>query len=216
MPAHLTTSSYATLSLLALRPWSGYELTEQAKRSLRFALPKSERSLYSEPKKLVEHGLATAADEPAGKRPRTVYTITDAGRDALNAWMTTRPTPPQLEAEALLRLLFADNGTLDDLRSALDAFAEDAADLHTQVTTINSSYLDGDHPFPNRTHLSVLFATFQLELYDLIERWTEFAKTEIEQWPSTDGLGTTPATEQILRLIADNRPILENRTSRNQ
>src|SRR5210317_1466693 len=82
MPSRLTTSSYAVLGLLAIRPWAGYELTQQATRSLRFAWPKSERLLYAEPKKLVEHGLATAHNESVGQRNRTVYTITDAGRSA--------------------------------------------------------------------------------------------------------------------------------------
>ena len=32
-----------------------------------------------------------------------------------------------------------------------------------------ASYLEGGHPFPDRTHLSVLFATFQLEVFRAIE-----------------------------------------------
>ena len=52
-------------------------MTQQATRSLRFAWPKSERLLYAEPKKLVEHGMATAHEESVGERSRTVYTITD-------------------------------------------------------------------------------------------------------------------------------------------
>ena len=209
MASRLTTSSYAVLGLLAIRPWTGYELTRQAKRSLRFAWPKSERLLYSEPKKLVEHGLATAYEESAGQRNRTVYTITDEGRAALAEWTTTAPQPPLLEAEALLRLLFAENGTTDDLIAALDAMADDAAELYEQVAEINSSYLDNQHPFPHRTHLSVLFATFQLELFDLIVNWVEFAKAEIATWPTTEGLGMTDRTETILNSIKERRSVLE-------
>jgi DNA-binding PadR family transcriptional regulator len=193
---------------LAIRPWAGYELTQQATRSLRFAWPKSERLLYAEPKKLVEHGLATALEEPVGQRNRTVYTITDEGRTALSEWMTTSPQPPVLEAEALLRLLFAENGTKDDLIAALTAMADDAAELYEQVTSINAGYLDGQHPFPERTHLSVLFATFQLELFDLIVRWVDFATAEIATWPTTEGLGMTGRTEAILIAIKERRSAL--------
>lgn len=209
MPPRLTTSSYAVLGLLAIRPWSGYELTRQATRSLRFAWPKSERLLYGEPKKLVEHGLATAEREAVGQRGRTVYQITSEGRDALSAWMTTSPQPPVLEAEALVRLLFAENGTTEDLIAALDAMAADAQTLADQVATINTGYLDGEHPFPERTHLSVLFATFQLELFDLIVRWVDFAKAEIATWPSTEGLGMTDRTVTILNSIKDRRSVLD-------
>jgi len=211
MPSRLTTSSYAVLGLLAVQPWTGYELTQQATRSLRFAWPKSERLLYSEPKKLVEHGLATALQESVGQRNRTVYTITHDGRAALQGWMSTAPEPPALEAEALLRLLFAENGSIADLTAALDQMAADAAERYAQVVTINTGYLDGLHPFPQRTHLSVLFATFQLELFDLIVKWVDFAQAEIATWPTTEGLGMTDRTEAILNNIKHQRSVLESR-----
>ena len=209
MPSRLTTSSYAVLGLLAIRPWAGYELTQQATRSLRFAWPKSERLLYAEPKKLVEHGLATASEESVGQRNRTVYTISESGRTRLTEWMATSPQPPMLEAESLLRLLFAENGTIDDLVTALDDMAADATASHERVTAINVGYLDGEHPFPDRTHLSALFATFELELFALIIKWVEFAKIEIATWPTTGGLGMTDRTEAILNSIKQRRSVLE-------
>ena len=209
MPSKLTTSSYAVLCLLAIRPWSGYELTQQATRSLRFAWPKSERLLYSEPKKLVAHGMATAHQESVGERTRTVYTITDSGRAALEEWMATEPQPPVLEAEALLRLLFADLGTTDDAAATLDKLADDAAETSRQVLEINAGYLDDRHPFPERVHVSVLFATFQLEFCDLIVRWAEFAKAEIGEWPTTDGLGMTDRTREILETVTRQQSVLD-------
>ncbi len=207
VPSRLTTSSFAVLCLLAIRPWSGYELTQQATRSLRFAWPKSERLLYSEPKKLVEHGMATAHQESVGERGRTVYTITEEGRIALREWMATEPQPPVLEAEALLRLLFADHGSVENATAALDKLAADAAEIHRQVLEINASYLDDRHPFPERVHVSVLFATFQLEFFDLIVRWAEFAKAEIERWPTTEGLGMTERTEELLHTITQQESV---------
>ena len=38
----LTPTSYAILGLLALRPWSAYELTKQVRRSLHFCWPRAE------------------------------------------------------------------------------------------------------------------------------------------------------------------------------
>ena len=115
----MTTSSYAVLALLDLKPWTGYELTNQAQRSLRYAWPKSERLLYSEPKKLVELDLATVHQEDIGGRSRNVYTITGEGRRALSEWTGTRTQPPRLEIEALLRLLFADHGSREELLGVL-------------------------------------------------------------------------------------------------
>ena len=204
-----TTSSYAVLALLNLKPWTGYELTNQAQRSLRYAWPKSERLLYSEPKKLVELGYATTYVEESGKRSRNVYEITEEGRLALTQWTRTRTEPPRLEIEALLRLLFADNGTMEDLHRALEELEADVGEPHQAIVELMASYLDAGHPFPERTHLSVLFATFQIEMFKSIERWINFARDEIDQWPSTSHLGITERTGELTRLLANDRSPLD-------
>ena len=207
----MTTSSYAVLALLDLKSWTGYELTHQAQRSLRYAWPKSERLLYSEPKKLVELGYATTHKEESGGRSRNVYEITDEGRDALREWTHTKTQPPHIEIEALLRLLFADHGTIDDLRGALDELETDVGKYHEAIVELMASYLEGGHPFPERTHLSVLFATFQIEMFKSIERWIQFAREEIGQWPTTRNIGMNPRTEALTRLLAQDESALDNR-----
>ncbi len=209
MASKITTSSYAVLALLDLKPWSAYELTQQAQRSLRYAWPKSERLLYSEPKKLVERGYATVVEEDVGGRSRSVYTITDEGRNALGAWTRMRTQPPRLEVEALLRLLFADHGSKDDVLGALDELESDIGEPHQAIVELMGSYLDGGHPFPERTHLSVLFATFQIEMFKAIERWIEFARDEIDEWPVTTDLGMTERTEELTRLLANDESPLD-------
>jgi DNA-binding PadR family transcriptional regulator len=201
----MTISSYAVLALLDLRPWTGYELTQQAQRSLRYAWPKSERLLYSEPKKLVALGLATRYQETSGSRSRNVYEITSEGREALQEWTSSRTQAPRIEIEALLRLLFADHGSTEDLSRALDELEADIGVHHDAIVDLMTSYLHGGHPFPERTHLSVLFATFQVEMFRTIERWIQFARDEIDDWPTTRDLGMNPRTEALTRLLADDR-----------
>jgi DNA-binding PadR family transcriptional regulator len=204
----MTTSSYAVLALLDLKPWTGYELTHQAQRSLRYAWPKSERLLYSEPKKLVELGYATTHTKETGKRSSNIYEITEEGRRALGEWAGSRTQPPRFEIEALLRLLFADHGTIDDVRRALGELETNVGEHHDAIVELMASYLDGGHPFPERTHLSVLFATFQIEMFKTIERWIEFARDEIDEWPTTQDLGMTPRTETLTCLLAqDESPV---------
>ena len=199
MAPKMTISSYAVLALLDLKPWTGYELTQQAQRSLRYAWPKSERLLYSEPKKLVERGYATTHTDTSGGRSRNVYEITEEGRAALEEWTSTRTQPPRLEIEALLRLLFADHGTRRDVLGALDELEADVGEHHEAIVELMASYLEGGHPFPERTHLSVLFATFQIEVFKSIERWIDFARDEIAQRPTTECLGMNERTEEITR-----------------
>jgi len=201
MPPRLTTSSYAVLALLDLKPWTGYKLTHQAQRSLRYAWPKSERLLYSEPKKLVELGFATVDKEDTGNRTRNVYTITEEGRQALNAWTSSRTQPPRFEIEALLRVLFADHGSREDVLGALDELESDIGEHHQAIVELMGSYLDGGHPFPQRTH--------QIEMFKTVERWIEFARDEIDEWPTTLDLGMTPRTETLTRLLAQDQSPLD-------
>src|SRR4029453_18072701 len=117
----LPTTAYAILGMLALRPWSAYELTQQTRRSLDYCWPTAESVLYSEPKRLVRFGLATAKRQAAGRRSRTVYTLTHQGRHVLAQWLATPPSPPSVEVEAMLRLLYADQGSKQDLLAAVRA-----------------------------------------------------------------------------------------------
>ena len=61
----MTTSSYAVLALLDREPLTGFELTHEAQRSLRYAWPNLERLRYAEPKKAVKFGFATTHQERA-------------------------------------------------------------------------------------------------------------------------------------------------------
>src|SRR5262245_62227671 len=115
-----STTSQAILGLLALKDWTTYELTKQVQRSLGWFWPRTERKLYDEPRQLVAAGWATATEETVGKRPRTVYAITSDGRKALKRWLGEPSTPPSLEFEAMIRVFFADAGTLAQLRATLD------------------------------------------------------------------------------------------------
>ena len=54
---------------------------------------------------LVTKGYATAARGYSGKRPRTTYKITAAGRRALKQWLATPPRPTALECEPPTSLL---------------------------------------------------------------------------------------------------------------
>src|SRR4051794_20517962 len=122
----LTTTSYAILGLLSLRPWTTYELAKQMQRTLHYVWPRAESRLYEEPKQLVAQGLAHCEKSFVGRRPRTTYSITEAGRQALVAWLNTPSGPPILECESIVRVLYADHGTLDDLEAAIAVVKQEA------------------------------------------------------------------------------------------
>src|SRR5262249_54028429 len=123
----LTTTSYAILGLLATRPWSTYELTKQMRRSLHHVWPRAESNGYAEPTRLVDAGLASAEVQMVGKRPRTLYSITAKGRRTLERWLKTESAPSRVESETLVKVLFGNYGTREELLANLRAFAQEAA-----------------------------------------------------------------------------------------
>ena len=76
-------TTFGLLGLLAVRSWTGYELTQQLQRSLRYVWSASEGHLYRQQSHLVDLGWASVEDEPAGERTRKRYSITPEGREAL-------------------------------------------------------------------------------------------------------------------------------------
>jgi DNA-binding PadR family transcriptional regulator len=140
----LTTTSYAILGLLAVQPWSTYELTRQMDRSLGRIWPRAQSKLYEEPKKLVDKGLVEALCERVGQRPRTVYRITPEGRQALAHWLQQPAQGPVLECEQLLKIFFAEHGTKTDALSTLDATRAWAKERNEGNLAAARAYLAGE------------------------------------------------------------------------
>lgn len=200
----LTTTSYAILGLLAIKPWSIYELTQQMDRSLGRIWPRAESKLYEEPKKLVAHGLARATKERVGRRARTVYAITDDGRRALAAWLRQPGAGPVLEFEQLLKVFFAENGTRADALATLAATREWARARSAESLAVGRQYLRGEGPFPRREAQLQLTARFITDFYALVGEWARWAGDIVETWPDDPRQATAdPAViEEIVRRAA--------------
>jgi PadR family transcriptional regulator AphA len=134
-------ATYGLLGLLASRSWTGYELTRQVRRSLRFLWPVSEAHLYREQKHLVALGWAEVVDEPSGQRTRKRYVITESGRESLQAWLASDPGEPQLQVEGLLRAFYANFGTPADLTASASRTAADARGLVNELAAFAEEYL---------------------------------------------------------------------------
>jgi DNA-binding PadR family transcriptional regulator len=181
--APLTTTSYAILGMLAIRPWTAYELAQQMSRSLDRVWPKARSHLFNEPKKLVALGLATGTEETVGRRPRTRYAITPAGRRALRAWLSRPGEPPVLEFEELLKLFFADQGSRADAAATVRRIAEWAREQTEIHAAVARSYLAGAGPFPERAPVLAITGRFVADFAEMVQRWAERAAATLEGWP---------------------------------
>ena len=210
----LPMTAYAILGMLALREWSAYELTQQLRRSLDYCWPTAESVWYSEPKRLVRLGLATARREPTatGRRARTVYAITGQGRQVLAAWLASEPEAPRLQIETMLRLLYADQGSKQDLLAAVRSIRRWAlAQAPAGLSQIRGYLEDEKHPFSRRLHIIALFTLFYVNFFEQMTSWADQAEAEIITWPGTADLGMTPRTRAALE---DLRARMERRAAR--
>jgi len=194
-PRKLTTTSYAVLSLLTLRPWTTYELAQQMKRSLHWFWPRAESNLYVEPKRLAAQGLARAEKRYQGRRASTVYRITPAGQRALTEWVRQSGNPePTLEFEAIVRVLAAQCATVDDLRKLLQAVRERMEQLIAFGEHQGAEIATSGGPFPDRTHIIALVHGFMDMYVDAVHRWSLWALDEVSRWKDT-----APDDEKIRR-----------------
>jgi PadR family transcriptional regulator AphA len=198
----LTTTSHLILGLLALRRWSTYELAQQMRRSIPYYWPRAESHIYEEPRKLVEHGLATAKREFVGRRPRTIYTITQKGRRALKRWLGEPGRAPLVEFEGLVKVLFAEQGTKEQLLATLRAIRAEADRTREHHSVLAAELAGTGGPFPERLHVNALVFKFMWEQAEALARWTAWAEHEVRAWPEDASKPVNSAVVSVLREAA--------------
>lgn len=198
----LTTTSYVILGHLALRRWSTYELTQQMKRSTHHYWPRAESKIYEEPKKLVAHGLATATQEYTGRRRRTVYAITEKGRQTMRRWLDEPGQPPLVEFEGVVKVLFAEQGSKDQLLATLRSIREQAERTRDEHVALATDLAETGGPFPDRLHVNELVFRFMWEQTETVIRWATWAEEHVARWPQDIARPAALATGTVLRQAA--------------
>jgi DNA-binding PadR family transcriptional regulator len=169
--------------------------------------------LYNEPKRLVRLGLVSAKRQAVGNRTRTVYSITAQGRKVLAKWLATPLPPPRLEIPVMLRLLYADQASKEDLLEAISSARAWALDRAPEALAQVRGYLADRGPFPGRLHIIALFARFYVDLFGGIVDWCDFADDQIRTWPDTGNLGMTDQTRTLLEELEARLQVFADRAA---
>jgi PadR family transcriptional regulator, regulatory protein AphA len=125
----LSATSYVVLGMIALRgPSTPYELKRAVGHSVGYFWHFPHAQLYSEPDRLAGLGLLGLAVEERGRRRKT-YSLTDAGRTALQDWLAS-PTHEhfQMRDIAELKLFFNEAGAPENVT----ALARDQIKQHEE------------------------------------------------------------------------------------
>lgn len=199
MNRKLTTTSYALLAQLALRPWPAYELVQQRVRYFRLVWPKAESAIYREIKKLADDGFAETSIEHTGQRARTIYRITETGLEVLREWLATPVAPFAMEFEVLLRLFTAPIGTQQQLEASLGQVQADARDMLMFAGEVKQEYLEGRGALQDQAYIRALGMDFFTSLTNMVDQWIERTLGEIERW---DDMTIEERNQRGLEIIA--------------
>lgn len=180
--SRLTTTSYAVLTQLALRPWSPYQLVQQRVRYFRYAWPSAESAIYREMKRLADLGFAEGTEELTGKRSRTVYSITAAGLEALRAWLETSVSPFALEFEAMVRLFAIPVGEPKHMLTTLTEVRDDAREMLEFAADVRREFLEGRNPLQDQVYVRALAVDFFVHLLRMVDSWAERTMAHMAEW----------------------------------
>jgi PadR family transcriptional regulator AphA len=168
----LTPFSYVVLTLIGRGGAGPHDLVRMA-RTGRIYWDAADSQWYAEPKRLERLGLLAARTEPGRTRPRTHYTLTDAGREALAAWMREPARFPRIQSEAVVRLLAADLVDEKAVLESLRALRKEIAELSDQLDAAEAAAAE----IPSRTDYLLLNHHLSRRILQAHAEWLD----EVEQ-----------------------------------
>lgn len=128
--------SHAMLSLLMDKPQSGYDLAKNFSESISFFWKATHQQIYRELAKLEEQNLVTVETiEQDGRPDKKLYSITEAGRTLLAAWLLQPGEVMPIKEDLLVKLWASDlasGSSLMDSHKTVTALRQEF-DRHRQL-----------------------------------------------------------------------------------
>ena len=156
---------YIILGLLGAHPMSGYDIKRAFDRSLATYWNAGNSQIYTTLKTLAARKLVSSEIVQQEGRPnRRVYSLTPAGRAALDAWLAA-PVPSRFTKDEFLTRLFFCGQTTDAV--ALRPLEEHEQAVHAQLADMERALRDyGDRPTrrPRLLEYQMLVREYKQEL----------------------------------------------------
>lgn len=148
----------AILGLLAIRPMSGYDISRSYERALQRVWYAPVGQVYPTLRAMQAEGLLDVEVHVQESRPnRKEYRLTEAGREALLAWLAQPPALPFMHHEFISKLFLLDNVSEEKRRELVADYVARcsawAADLQAIEEKISPT-LEG--PFGESVHFQLL------------------------------------------------------------
>lgn len=174
-PPKLTPFSYAVLVLVGEAGAGAHDLVRMMRDGEHVVWSSSPSQWYAEPKRLAELGLLQAEKTPGRTHERTHYTLTDAGRDAVRAWLAQPSAFTRIQCEPIVRALGAEYAEPATVASSLEALREPLAQAYAALERAEGRV--GAHP--HRARMLRINYRFMRRVVDAHVAWLDEAEAEL-------------------------------------
>ena len=177
-PQSLTPFSYVVLALVGRGGAGPHDIVRMMREGAIFWTT-SESHYYAEPRRLATLGFLQARTEPGRTRPRTHYELTDAGREALAAWLAEPAAMPRVQNEGVVKLLAADfsddatiQASLAGLRGEIEHAQKNLEEMERRVPSV-----------PHRARYLRLINDYGRRSLDAQLEWLDAVQRELDRPP---------------------------------
>ncbi|GJM80297.1 PadR family transcriptional regulator [Paenibacillus sp. HMSSN-139] len=140
--------NYAILGMLSARSLTGYDLKKIIQDSPFMPWSGNNNQIYKALVELLEEGWVTNEVHHQDSAPsKKIYTITDAGREELKAWVLSPPELPEFKNTFLVRLAWADSLGSSELNTLLTGYEQE---IYLQIAAEEEKQRRGEFS-PRRT-----------------------------------------------------------------
>ncbi len=172
----LTPFSYVILALVGRGGAGPHDIVRMMREGAIFWTT-SESHYYAEPKRLAALGYLHARTEPGRTRPRTHYELTDAGREALTAWLAEPAAMPRVQNECTVKLLAADFSDDATIAASLAGVRVDIERAYRDLEEMERRAVE----IPHRTRYLRLIDDYARRSLDAQREWLDAVQEELER-----------------------------------
>ena len=129
----LSSFSYAVMAVIGRGGASGPELVQMASGGAPFFWTGAGSHVLRTARRLADDGYLSTRTEPATTRPRTIYELTDKGREEIRAWLAEPSAFPHIQHEAAIRLFASDLGDAGAVLASLRALRDELPRLEELI-----------------------------------------------------------------------------------
>lgn len=174
------TLRFAILGLLSWKPLSGYDLKKIIANSSTLYWSGNNNQIYTNLVQLRKEGLVTVEVQQQESLPaRKIYSITDAGREALHTWVSSPPVIFELHNNFLIQLSWAGKLDKPEIQRLLAAYERE---IEENLATEREKARRAKAPnrTPQEEYLWIMIAENQLGAYERELDWVRRVRAGLD------------------------------------